>query len=103
MSDCRCQQRVVVENVKPAVDDGRFPIKRVAGGTVEVTADVFADGHDVVTAVLLYRRSGDEAWSETPMAPLGNDAWTAGFDVPALGRYEYTVEAWVDRFSTWRL
>ncbi|HEY2666121.1 MAG TPA: maltotransferase domain-containing protein, partial [Actinomycetota bacterium] len=46
------KRRVVVEGVKPEVDCGRFAIKRISGDTVSVEADVFADGHDVVTAVL---------------------------------------------------
>ena len=95
-------QRVVIEGVYPEVDGGRFPVKRTAGESVIVNADVHADGHDVLAAVMLYRRRGESAWSEVPMAALGNDRWTAGFTVNAPGRYEYTLEAWVDRFATWR-
>ena len=47
-------------------------------------------------------RAGDAAWAETPMEPLGNDRWTAHFTVTALGRYEYTLEGWIDRFATWQ-
>jgi starch synthase (maltosyl-transferring) len=45
-------QRVVIERMQPEIDGGRFPIKRTVGETVEVSATIFADGHDVVTAVL---------------------------------------------------
>lgn len=100
--DLELMRRVVVENVRPEIDCGRFPIKRVAGETVSVTADIHADGHDVLAAVLLYRRCGEEAWQETPMELVTNDEWAAAFLVDALGRYEYTVEAWIDRFATWR-
>jgi starch synthase (maltosyl-transferring) len=103
LSDPRLRQRVVIEHVQPEVDNGRFPIKRTAGEEVVVTADVFADGHDVVAAVLLYRRTGDPQWHEVPMTALGNDGWTARFGVESLGAYEYTIEGWVDRFATWRL
>jgi starch synthase (maltosyl-transferring) len=96
------QRRVVVEAVRPQVDAGRFPIKRVAGERVTVTADIFVDGHDALAAVLLYRRTGDEVWRKVPMAPTTNDRWEAGFTVESIGRYEYTVEGWVDRFASWR-
>jgi starch synthase (maltosyl-transferring) len=97
------QRRVVIENVLPSVDGGRFAIKRTPGERVVVSADVFADGHDVIAAVVLYRHAGSGAWREAAMAPLGNDRWQAAFRVEALGEYEYTVEAWIDHFATWRL
>jgi starch synthase (maltosyl-transferring) len=95
-------RRVVVEGVEPQVDCGRFPIKRVRGESVTVTADVHADGHDAVAAVVVYRRAGDEMWSETPMQAVENDRWQATFIVDALGRYEYSIEGWIDRFQSWR-
>ena len=100
--DPQLLRRVVVEGVHPEVDAGRFPIKRVVGEEVVVSADVHADGHDVIAAALLYRQAGATRWEEAPMAPLGNDRWRARFTVEELGEYEYTVEAWIDRFETWR-
>ena len=100
--DLQMTRRVVVEDVLPQVDGGRFPVKRVAGDLVVVTADVFADGHDVLAAALLFRKAGDRDWQETPMALLDNDRWSGRFVVDALGRYEYTVEGWIDRFESWR-
>jgi starch synthase (maltosyl-transferring) len=88
--------------VDPEIDAGRFPIKRIAGDSVEVTASIVADGHEQVAACLRYRRRGDPEWDEAPMTALGNDRWRAAFTVPALGGYEYTVRAWIDRFATWR-
>jgi starch synthase (maltosyl-transferring) len=95
-------RRVVVETVHPEIDCGRFAIKRVAGEEVVVSADVHADGHDAIAAVLLHRRGGATAWQETPMEAAGNDRWRGRFVVDALGDYEYTVEGWIDRFETWR-
>jgi starch synthase (maltosyl-transferring) len=95
-------RRVVVERVTPEIDAGRFPIKRTPGESVIVEADVFADGHDVVVARLLWRRSGEAEWRDIPMEPLGNDRWTARFSIDELTHYEYTIEGWVDRFETWR-
>ena len=188
-------RRVVVERVQPEIDAGRFPIKRVVGETVFVSADVFADGHDLLAGVVKYRcipaappseksalerpagppsagpaprtegrpdsasyapaagpaprtegrpgsasyapaagpaprtegrpgsashapaagpaprtegRPGsashapaDPAWLEVPLVALDDDRWGAAFTVTELGEYEYTVEAWVDRFASW--
>jgi starch synthase (maltosyl-transferring) len=96
------QRRVIVENVRPQVDGGRFPIKRVTGELVKVSADIFAEGHDLLAAVLLHRTAGEREWRESPMTLVNNDDWRGSFTVEALGRYEYTVEAWVDRFASWR-
>jgi starch synthase (maltosyl-transferring) len=123
--------RVVVERVRPQIDAGRFAAKRIVGDTVTVRADVFADGHDVIIAVLRDRSlrsvapgssdpgnegeglktlalrtvaSGTEGWRETPMALVapGTDEWSATFTADALGWHEFTVTAWVDAFATWR-
>src|SRR6185312_3242105 len=100
--DADDRRRVVVENVRPCVDDGRFPVKRVTGDQVEVTADVFADGHDVVAAVVRHRRDGERRFREVRMHPLGNDRFAASFPVEVLGRHSFAVRAWIDRFATWR-
>jgi starch synthase (maltosyl-transferring) len=102
MRDSERQRRVVVEGVLPQIDCGRFPIKRVVGETVTVTADIHADGHDVLAAVTMVRRAGEDAWLEIVMEPSGNDRWQAAFTVEAIGEYEYTIEGWIDRFGTWR-
>ena len=99
-SDVR--KRVVIENVKPEIDCGRFPIKRTVRESVTVQADIFSDGHDVVTSLLLYRWESASKWEETPMIQLVNDLWRGLFFVKEMGRYVYTVKAWVDRFKTWR-
>jgi len=96
------QRRVIVEGVHPEVDGGRFPIKRTVGEEVIVGADIFADGHDALGAVLLYRKRGESEWLEVPMQPLGNDRWQARFRIDELTPYEYTIEGWVDRFRSWR-
>ncbi len=94
--------RAVVEAVTPSVDGGRFAAKRVVGDRVDVEADCFADGHDVLAARLLWRREAEREWREAPMAPIGNDRWRGSFTAGAPGRYRYTVTAWVDRFLSWR-
>jgi starch synthase (maltosyl-transferring) len=94
--------RVVIENIAPQVDCGRFPAKRVIGETVSVEADVFADGHDAVAAALLYRHESAAEWLSVPMTPCGNDRWQGRFVVKLLGKYLFTVSAWVDHLESWR-
>jgi starch synthase (maltosyl-transferring) len=98
-------QRVVVERLQPEIDGGRFPIKRTVGEIVSVTADVFADGHDVLAGVVKYRHRPagpvEPEWTEIPLTDLSNDRWGASFIVTELGQYEYTVEGWIDRFGSW--
>ncbi len=96
------RKRAVIENVRPCVDGGRFPIKRTAGESVTVRADIFTDGHDKICALLRHSRAGRREWQETRMTPMGNDRWEATFVVEALGGYRYTVAAWVDAFLSWR-
>jgi starch synthase (maltosyl-transferring) len=95
------RKRVAIEAVAPEIDAGRFPARRVIGETVEVEADIFADGHDTLAAVLRFRHQDAKGWTETRMAPLVNDRWQGEFPVTQLGRYLFTVEAWVDHFETW--
>jgi len=95
------RRRVILERLQPEVDAGRYPIKRTPGEPVVVEVDAFADGHDILSCVVRYRREGTPAWSESPMEPLVNDRWRGAFTVDMVGRYTYTAVAWVDHFKTW--
>ena len=95
------RRRVIIGGVKPEIDAGRFPIKRVLGEPVVVEAHIFVDGHDVLDAVLCYRRADETSWTEVPMIFLGNDRWQGRFTVSQLGRYCYTIQGWIDHFATW--
>ena len=98
--------RIVIEHPAPTVDCGRFPVKRTVGDQVDVSADIFRDGHDVLRAVVAWRGPGDEAWRESPLVPV--DAhhkgvrWEGAFTVDRPGRWAWTIESWVDPFATWR-
>ncbi|HSE01223.1 MAG TPA: alpha-1,4-glucan--maltose-1-phosphate maltosyltransferase [Burkholderiales bacterium] len=94
--------RAVIDAVQPAVDGGRYAVKRVAGERVDVEAHCFTDGHDLLRVMLRWRAEDAAQWSEVEMAPLGNDVWRASFSAGAIGRYRYTVVAWVDHFHSWR-
>ncbi len=94
--------RIQIEDVWPQLDCGRYPVKRSVGDEVEVWATVFRDGHEVLGAAVLYRPAGSSSWQEAPMRPEVDDRWTGTFTVDACGRWEFTVQAWVDRFESWR-
>jgi starch synthase (maltosyl-transferring) len=96
------RRRIVIERLRPAVDDGRFPIKRVVGESVVVTVDVFTDGHDQIACVLCHRKGDADDWQEAPMRAIGNDGWRGQFEVDELGEHCYTVRAWVDSFLTFK-
>ncbi len=101
MRDRHPTPRVVIERVWPEVDGGRFAAKRTVGEIV-VEADIFTDGHDALAADLLWRAEADTEWFAEPMAALVNDRWRGSFVAPDVGRYVYSVTAWIDRFETWR-
>jgi starch synthase (maltosyl-transferring) len=95
--------RVAVEDVWPRVEDGRVPIRRVPGDSVEVYADVFADGTAGVRARLGWQLLGSRSWNYASLEPVGNDRWRGRFVVPSPGEYRYRVEGWVDPYLTWAL
>jgi starch synthase (maltosyl-transferring) len=95
-------RRIYIEDVYPSVDGGRFAVKRVAGEPVDVWADIFRDGHELLVAELVWRPQGAGMWQRVAMRLHGNDRWTARFVPPSPGRYLYAIEAWTDYFGTWR-
>ena len=107
----RTLRRVAIDGVTPEVDGGRFAIKRTIGDLVQVRANIYADGHDALGAALLYRRceqgrceeaqADDGAWRAAEMKFVDNDRWGGEFKVEALGRWVYTVVAWIDEWRSW--
>lgn len=92
---------MIIENAAPEVDCGTFPAKRVIGDVVVAEADIFADGHDLLSAVVLHRHADDKKWREVRMRPLVNDRWRAELTVDRLGFHQFTFAAWIDHFLTW--
>ncbi|CAN5865674.1 alpha-1,4-glucan--maltose-1-phosphate maltosyltransferase [soil metagenome] len=93
--------RVIIESLTPTVDHGRFPAKSAVGDCVEVGAKIFADGHDLVSGALQYRKSQSRNWSVAPMGFVDNDSWSGEFTPGELGTWQFRVSAWVDHFQTW--
>jgi starch synthase (maltosyl-transferring) len=94
--------RIAIEAVTPCVDAGRFPAKAIVGDRVQVGADIFMDGHDVLAVRLKWRAHDEKSWQEEVMRPLGNDRYAGSFVPTRIGRHEYTVEAWRDAFASYR-
>ena len=94
--------RLVIEAVEPAVDGGRYAVKRIVGETVAVEVDAFGEGHDPIAVALQWRAADEQDWHEARMRPLGNDRYRAELPLKRVGRYVYTVEAWRDEFAIFR-
>jgi starch synthase (maltosyl-transferring) len=91
--------RVVIAGISPSLDAGAFAVKCIVGQPVTVAADIFVDGHEQLAAAVLTRARGETAWTRTPLSPQGNDVWTADVRFVSLGRHEFRVEAWIDRWG----
>ncbi len=100
------KDRIVIQNVTPTVDGGAYAVKRVVGDRVTISADIFRDGHDLLVAVVRYRAARARGWRDVEMHPvdahLGGVRWAAELTLDQVGRWVHTVEAWIDRFGTWR-
>jgi starch synthase (maltosyl-transferring) len=94
---------VVIENTEPCIDGGRYPVKRVVGQELKVSADVFKDGHDQISVLLKWRKVGEPVWHQTPMAQTENDRWEAICHFIENAHHEYTIEAWEDAFRSWQV
>jgi starch synthase (maltosyl-transferring) len=94
--------RIQIQEVTPQIDCGRYPVKRTAGESVAVTARIFRDGHETLGAAIRHRAPGSSSWTETPLEPLGNDAWSGSFEVDLPGLWCFRIEAWVDRVASFQ-
>ena len=98
--------RIHIQYPQPAVDAGLYPAKRTVGDLVEVSTDVFRDGHEKLRAVICHKPAGARRWRESELQPIdahiNGVRWAGSFVVDAPGRWDWTVEAWTDHFATWR-
>ena len=96
------QTRIVIENLSPQIDCGAYPIKRIVGQSITVSADVFSDGHDIIECCVKFKHESEKEWQEVRMIPKENEQWTATFKVEKQGLYSYFVEGWVDYALNWQ-
>jgi starch synthase (maltosyl-transferring) len=96
------RRSIIIERVAPQLDGGLHPVKRVVGDQLLVTADIFADGHDLLDAAILVRADDEADWRRAPMRPIDNDRWSGHVELLRNRRHRYAVEAWRDAFGSWR-
>jgi starch synthase (maltosyl-transferring) len=95
--------RIVISNVTPVIDGGRYAVKRLVGDLIRVEADILKEGHDLLAARVCVRRDGDRGKRHAPMTyDAAADRWHGTFPVDQAGRWWFTIEAWYDVFGTWR-
>jgi hypothetical protein len=94
--------RIVIEAVKPSVDDGRFAAKHIIGEIVEVGADVYMDTQDQLAVDLLWRANQNDSWEASHMTAVGNDRWVGRLALLEIGIHEFVIESWHDSFGTYR-
>lgn len=98
----RNQSRVIIENISPAISEGKHPISAIVDEIIPVEADVLVDGHDLIAASVLYKHEKEKSWKEQRMGLLENDRWQASFSVEKQGFYSYKIAAWVDYALNWQ-
>lgn len=95
------QERVVLSNIQPQLEEGNYAVKRIVGQQLLVTADILCDGHDFLSAALLYKHESQRNWTSVRMKPLENDSMQAAFTATKQGSYFYKIEGWVDEPLNW--
>ncbi len=96
------RRTIIIERVQPELDGGRHAVKRIVGDVLHVSADIFADGHGLLDAVVLLRADDEEAWRQAPMRLVDNDRWAGEIRLERNRWHRYTIEAWRDEWGTWR-
>jgi starch synthase (maltosyl-transferring) len=102
MKSLKGKQRVIIDNIRPQVSGGQYPSKAVIGKEVLLSADIFTDGHDEVSASVLMRHTSDKKWQEIPLNFIENDRWELPYVPQHTGFYQFRVQAWVNHFRTWQ-
>src|SRR4051812_6011759 len=96
------KDRVIITNMCPLVNGGKYPSKAIVQQPVLFEADIFTEGHDELKAVLLIKHASQKKWKELPMVFMHNDHWQVSYVPDKPGVYKFYIEAWVNRFDTWK-
>ena len=67
------KDNLVIENVRPLIEGGRFAIRREPGDTVNVQADIFRHSHEKYDAAIEFRHVSKKKWERAPMRFVDND------------------------------
>jgi starch synthase (maltosyl-transferring) len=95
------KNRVIIQQITPSIEAGRYAVKAVVGDDVIVGADILREGRELLCATVRYRGPGDTRWHEAPMRLDTNDRWYGAFPVDRMGAWRYSVTAWTDYYGTW--
>jgi hypothetical protein len=98
------QVRIVIEGVSPQIDAGRYDVKAVVGDRIEVGADIWKDGHELLKAAVLWRKlSLDELEPRgAPGKPdLGRTDWAASAFFLSSLRHEPNASVQATTVNTW--
>src|SRR5437868_1460048 len=96
------KDRVIITNICPLIDDGKYPAKAIVQQPMLFEADIFTEGHDELTAVLVIKHTSQKKWKELPMTFMHNDHWQISFVPDKPGVYKFYLQTWIDRFATWK-
>jgi starch synthase (maltosyl-transferring) len=98
-------RRIRIAKPAPVLDGGRYAVKRTVGDSVAVSADIFRDGHEKLRAVVKYKAPGGRRWLESELAAVDAHVsgvrWAGEFAVETAGTWQFTFEAWTDRWATY--
>jgi len=86
---------VIIENIYPEIDGGKFAVKREVGDKFYVFADVYKGGHEAIVVNLKYRYAKEIAWKKVAMKRMPDHRWVGTFNLEKTGYYEYTIESYV--------
>jgi starch synthase (maltosyl-transferring) len=103
MSSNKHKKRILIENVRPLIDHGRYAIKLEKGDQLEIAADIFRDGHQKICARVELKSPGKRHWQQIRMKCTnpGLDLWETSFEMDKIGYHKYQVVAYCDDYNTW--
>ncbi|CAB4743204.1 unannotated protein [freshwater metagenome] len=98
--------RIMIRELYP-VTPTMSPAKAIVEDEVAVGAMLVADGHGLLAGRIRYRRADGQTkvkpkWQIAPLAVAASGQATGALLLKDAGLYEFQVQAWVDRFESWR-
>ncbi|AZA11253.1 maltotransferase domain-containing protein [Corynebacterium gerontici] len=95
--------RLGIEDVRPKVAGGTQPSKAVVGEVVPVSALIWREGHDAISATLVITSpSGEVSHTAMTRDPFDQDRMHGLFSAAEPGVWQFRVDAWSDPIATWR-